>query len=210
MILKLEHIGKSFSKVDVLNDINLECHGGKVYGIIGPNGSGKSVLLKMIAGIMTPSSGTITFNDKILDKKNVYEDNIGICIDKSQMIEELTGLENLLYLASFRKMISEKEIIKWLEEFDLADAMNRKVKNYSMGMKQKMSIIQAVMENQNMVLFDEVSNSLDKTSKEQLYQLILKLKEEGKIIIYVNHNLDEVKMICDEIYEIDNRRLVKC
>lgn len=210
MKLELKDISKSFGSKQVLSTVNVTFFGGQVYSIVGPNGSGKSVLLKMIAGILTPSTGTIKLNDTSLNKKTVCESNIGICIDKSQMIEELTGLDNLLYLSSFKKVIDREGINLLLKEFNLFEDRNKKVKDYSMGMKQKLSIIQAFMEDQNIVLFDEVSNSLDESSKQQLFRLIEKLKESKKIVIYVNHNMEEVKKISDTIYQIDNRGLIEC
>lgn len=156
------------------------------------------------------ASGNVYYNGQMLTKENAYKANIGASIEKPQFIEELSGLDNLLFLASFRNEIKIDQIRKWFELFDLSDAAKKPVREYSLGMKQKLAIIQAVMEDQNIVLLDEVSNSLDRKTINILFDLILNLKNKGKIIIYVNHNLDEVMKVCDEIMEISAGEIVRC
>lgn len=208
-ILEVKELSKSFGNKEIFRNVNLKLEGGKIYGLIGPNGSGKSVFLKIICGLMS-ASGNVYYNGQMLTKENAYNANIGASIEKPQFIEELSGLDNLLFLASFRNEIKIDQIRKWFELFDLSDAAKKPVREYSLGMKQKLAIIQAVMEDQNIVLLDEVSNSLDRKTKNILFDLILNLKNKGKIIIYVNHNLDEVMKVCDEIMEISAGEIVRC
>lgn len=208
-ILEVKELSKSFGNKEIFRNVNLKLEGGKIYGLIGPNGSGKSVFLKIICGLMS-ASGNVYYNGQMLTKENAYKANIGASIEKPQFIEELSGLDNLLFLASFRNEIKIDQIRKWFELFDLSDAAKKPVREYSLGMKQKLAIIQAVMEDQNIVLLDEVSNSLDRKTKNILFDLILNLKNKGKIIIYVNHNLDEVMKVCDEIMEISAGEIVRC
>lgn len=208
-ILEVKELSKSFGNKEIFRNVNLKLEGGKIYGLIGPNGSGKSVFLKIICGLMS-ASGNVYYNGQMLTKENAYKANIGASIEKPQFIEELSGLDNLLFLASFRNEIKIDQIRKWFELFDLSDAAKKPVREYSLGMKQKLAIIQAVMEDQNIVLLDEVSNSLDRKTKNILFDLILNLKNKGKIIIYVNHNLDEVMKVCDEIMEITAGEIVRC
>ena len=209
-ILTIQGLNKSFNKLSVLENIELEMHGGKVYGLIGANGSGKTVLMKMICGLMTPSSGVIKYNDKIVNKGNAYLINIGICIEKPELLENMTALDNLLFFAQFRNIVSEKEINKWLIHFELYNVRNKKLKEFSLGMKQKMAIILAIMEDPCIILLDEVTNSLDVNSRKILFNLIDKFKKEGKIILYVNHNFDEVKKVSDKIYMINDRKIEIC
>ena len=208
-ILEVKELSKSFGNKEIFRNVNLKLEGGKIYGLIGPNGSGKSVFLKIICGLMS-ASGNVYYNGQMLTKENAYKANIGASIEKPQFIEELSGLDNLLFLASFRNEIKIDQIRKWFELFDLSEAAKKPVREYSLGMKQKLAIIQAVMEDQNIVLLDEVSNSLDRKTKNILFDLILNLKNKGKIIIYVNHNLDEVMKVCDEIMEISAGEIVRC
>ncbi|MDO5084854.1 MAG: ABC transporter ATP-binding protein [Erysipelotrichaceae bacterium] len=204
--LELKNVSKSFKHNDLLSNINQSFLSGNVYGIIGPNGSGKTVLFKLISGLMNVSSGEIFFNGTPIKQSDVL---FGVSIEKPQLIEDLTVMENLLFLANIRNTINKEIILEYLKQFNLYDARNKKVKNISMGMKQKVSLIQSVMENPEIILFDEVSNSLDYESKDLLYELVKKEKEAGKIILYINHNLEEVKQVCDEIYEIRNKGLLK-
>ena len=208
-VLEVKELSKSFGNKEIFRNVNLRLEGGKIYGLIGPNGSGKSVFLKIICGLMS-ASGNVYYNGQMLTKENAYKANIGASIEKPQFIEELSGLDNLLFLASFRNEIKIDQIRKWFELFDLSEAAKKPVREYSLGMKQKLAIIQAVMEDQNIVLLDEVSNSLDCKTKNILFDLILNLKNKGKIIIYVNHNLDEVMKVCDEIMEISAGEIVRC
>lgn len=208
-VLEVKELSKSFGNKEIFRNVNLRLEGGKIYGLIGPNGSGKSVFLKIICGLMS-ASGNVYYNGQMLTKENAYKANIGASIEKPQFIEELSGLDNLLFLASFRNEIKIDQIRKWFELFDLSEAAKKPVREYSLGMKQKLAIIQAVMEDQNIVLLDEVSNSLDRKTKNILFDLILNLKNKGKIIIYVNHNLDEVMKVCDEIMEISAGEIVRC
>ena len=208
-VLEVKELSKSFGNKEIFRNVNLRLEGGKIYGLIGPNGSGKSVFLKIICGLMS-ASGNVYYNGQMLTKENAYKANIGASIEKPQFIEELSGLDNLLFLASFRNEIKIDQIRKWFELFDLSDAAKKPVREYSLGMKQKLAIIQAVMEDQNIVLLDEVSNSLDRKTINILFDLILNLKNKGKIIIYVNHNLDEVMKVCDEIMEISAGEIVRC
>lgn len=208
-VLNIENVSKKFGSKVVLDNVNLTFEGGKIYGLVGPNGSGKSVFLKIVSGLMS-CSGTIKYNDVILNRENTYKANIGACIEKPQFIETLTGLENLSFLAKIRGLIKVDSILKWMKVFGLYEARNKMVKNYSLGMKQKLFIIQSMMENQNIILLDEVSNSLDQKSKKTLFDIIMNEKNEGKIVIYVNHNYDEVRRISDEVYEIREGKIVRC
>lgn len=208
--LRVEHVSKSFGSKKVLTDINAVFQGGHVYGLAGPNGCGKSVLLKCLCGLLTPTSGKIIWNGKVLSREKFYDAGFGASIEKPDFIDGLSGYENLIYLASFRKVIGKKQILGWMKRFDLYEARNQRVKEYSLGMKQKLAIIQAVMENQNIILLDEVSNSLDEESREKLLQLVKELKDDGRIIIYVNHNKAEVQSVADTVYRLRNGELLLC
>lgn len=209
---KLEFINfkKSFGSNNLFNNINLTLNEGHVYGIVGPNGCGKSVLLKCICGLLSPSKGSIKYNDKLITANSIAKMNVGASIEKPMFIEDLTGIQNLMFLASFNNKVSKSEIEEWLKVFDLYVYKDKKVKEYSLGTKQKLGIIQAIMEDQNLILLDEVTNSLDNTTKQTLYKIVKQLKEQGKIIIYVNHSSDEIKLLCNYVYRIENEDLILC
>lgn len=208
--IEIINMNKSFKKKEVLKDVNISFSSGEIIGLVGPNGSGKSVFLKLLSGLLNLTSGTIKYNGKIIGRKDINKINFGVSIEKPQFIEDLTANENLVFLASFRKLITQETINEWLKIFDLYEVKNKKVREFSLGMKQKLAIIQALMENPSIILLDEVSNSLDNESKKILFSIIEQEKKAGKIIIYVNHNFDEVSRVADRIFEIKNMELVVC
>ncbi len=208
--LIIKHLNKSFSDIEILKNINLEFEGGNIYGLVGANGSGKSVFLKILAGLITPTNGEIILNGIKLTRDNFPKANIGASIEKPKFINDLSGLDNLKYLADFQKIIGEDKIIEWLKTFDLYEYRNKHVGKYSLGMKQKLSIIQAIMENQKIILLDEVSNNLDQSSKQKLKDILINLKNNGCIVIYVNHDINEVYEFSDKIYKIDNKEIILC
>ena len=208
-IIELDQVSKAFSRRTILNDITLTIEAGHTVGIVGSNGSGKSVLLKCICGLMTPDAGRIMINGKPVLRTDVYQNNIGVSIEKPSFIESFSGLENLKYLAGFRKKVTKEEMLQWMKTFGIYSARNMPVGKYSLGMKQKLAIIQAIMEEQQILLLDEVSNSLDRKSKELLMSLLMKLREEGRLILYVNHDAAEVEMLSDEIYEIEEHHICR-
>lgn len=200
---------KGFNGFVIFDHADMHVTGGKIIGLTGPNGSGKSVLLKCICGLMTPDAGRIMINGKPVLRTDVYQNNIGVSIEKPSFIESFSGLENLKYLAGFRKKVSKEEMLQWMRTFGIYSARNMPVGKYSLGMKQKLAIIQAIMEEQQILLLDEVSNSLDRKSKELLMNLLMKLREEGRLILYVNHDAAEVELLSDEIYEIEEHHICR-
>jgi len=210
MKLEIQNLSRSFGRKEVLRHITLACEGGRIYGIVGPNGCGKSVLLKCICGLLDPTEGTILLDGKKVDHSTVCDLNIGACIEKPAFIEEISGYQNLKYLNSFHKRIDKDEILMWMKRFSLYEDRNAKVMDYSLGMKEKLYIIQAIMERQPLVLMDEVSNSLDKSSKKILHEVLIEQCQSGHLILYVNHDLHEVHEWADEIYEFNDGRLIPC
>lgn len=205
--LRLDGVCKRFSSNVIFNQADLSLQAGRIYGLVGPNGCGKTVLLKMICGLMTPDRGRITYDGDLLTRANVSKVNIGISIEKPQFIEDISVIDNLRFLAGFRKIICEKTICDYLRQYGLYETRNAREGALSMGMKQKLSIVQAIMEDPAILLLDEVSNSLDNQARELLFECIKREKESQKIIIYVNHNIDEVMSLADEIWMVRDRRL---
>lgn len=205
--LKVNNYNKKIKNNEILKDINLNLSKGKIYGLKGHNGSGKSMLMRAMAGIMFPTSGEVIINgENITKEKRVYE-NIGILIESPGFIDSLTGYDNLMMLADIKEKIGATEIREWMKKFDLNSEDKRKVKEYSLGMKQKLGIIQALMENPDIIFLDEPINALDEKSIEIFNKEVINLRELGKLIVISNHNKDELENICDEIIELEEGRI---
>lgn len=203
MIVKLKDITKSFKNNIVLQKINLELKPGKIYGIVGRNGSGKTVLLKIICGIMETDSGEVLFDNENYLKKYGIPKSTRALIENPDMINELTGFENLKLIASIQKTISDKEIYDVLELVGLEGEENKKYKEYSLGMKQKLGIAQVIMEDADLLIFDEPFNGLDDKSTKKMRNLMKELKKKNKIVIISTHIKEDIDNLIDELYRID-------
>ena len=199
--LKLINVCKNFGKKEVLKDISLNIRSHQVIGLVGENGCGKTVLMKIMIGLMKASKGQVIYNDKLLKKDMDYLPSVGFIIENPCFLNELNGYENLKLLADIRKKISDKEILAWLEKVGLKD-INYKVDDYSLGMKQRLALAQALMENEEVLILDEPTNSLDEKSVELFHQLIKEEKDKGKIIIISSHNKYDIEKLSDEVYRI--------
>lgn len=199
--LKLINVCKNFGKKEVLKDISLNIRSHQVIGLVGENGCGKTVLMKIMIGLMKASKGQVIYNDKLLKKDMDYLPSVGFIIENPCFFNELNGYENLKLLADIRKKISDKEILVWLEKVGLND-INYKVDDYSLGMKQRLALAQALMEDEQVLILDEPTNSLDEKSVELFHQLIKEEKDKGKIIIISSHNKYDIEKLSDEVYRI--------
>lgn len=199
----IENVTKEFKDQVVLKTVDAEFEMGKIYGIIGRNGSGKTVLLKCICGLLYPSTGTVTVGGKVVGKEIDYPENIGFIIESPGFLPKYSGLKNLKYLASIRGKAKEAEIRKYIELVGLNPDDKKHVGNYSLGMKQRLGIAQALMENPDILILDEPMNSLDNNGVEDMRKVLLKMKEQGKLIIIASHIRDDIDILCDEVYGID-------
>lgn len=207
-IIEIEKVSKSFNKSLLFKNVDISFDKGKIYGIVGPNGSGKSVLFKLICGFIEPDSGTVKFHLDFKKPKENFPRSCGIIIDRPAYISNKTGFENLKRLALIQNKITDEEIKEAMEKVGLEWNLTQKVKNYSLGMKQKLSIAQAIMENQQLLILDEPFNGLDKSSVLAMRDLFEKLnKKEGKTIIFTSHNQEDIMKLSDIIYEIDNQQI---
>ena len=163
--LQVQSVSKSFHGITILDHVSWNLEGGKVYGLNAPNGSGKSVLMKCMCGLMRPDSGKTEYNGKEVSAETIDQFCFGVSIEKPELLNDLSGLANVRYLASFRGIAKENEILKWLHFFSLYEDRNKKAGAYSLGMKQKLMLIQAFMEDPDVILLDEVTSSLDQKTK---------------------------------------------
>lgn len=209
MYIEIHNAKKTIKNKVILNNINLNLEKGNVYGLIGHNGSGKTMLLRAISGLITLDSGYIKINNTLVELNKPLPVKVGILIENVKFYDDLTGFENLKFLSSINNEISDDVINTYLKKFDLLKENNKKAKEYSLGMMQKLAIIQAIMEDQSLILLDEPTNGLDRNSVEIFNEQIKELKDKGKTIILVSHNDSEIKELCDEIIEISDGVITK-
>lgn len=208
-MISIENLNKQFKNQLVLNNINVKFSNGHIYGIIGRNGSGKTVLLKCICGFLKPTTGVISVNHKIVGKDIDFPENLGFIIETPGFLLNYSGYKNLKYLASIREKIDSNEIKESMSLVGLDSADKKHVGKYSMGMRQRLGIAQAIMEKPDILVLDEPMNALDKNGVEEMRRLFLKMKSEGKLILLTSHNREDIEILCDEVYEVEEGILNK-
>lgn len=205
--IKLENVTKSYDGITILNNINLEINKGETIGIIGANGSGKSVLFKAICGFVSPDSGDTFIRGLKLGEKIDFPENVGVFINEPGYISIFNGFQNLKFLADINNKIDDKKIKKTMEKVGLNPNNKAKVQDYSLGMKQKLGIAQAIMEDQDILVLDEPFNALDYKTYEDIKNIIKSLKDEGRTILLTSHNFEDIQQLCDKIYIIEEGKL---
>lgn len=208
-MIEIKNITKSYDERKILDDVSINFEEGKIYGIIGQNGSGKSVLLKVMSGFITPDQGTIIYDGKDINKEETFPDNTGILLDNSGFVPNLTGFDNLKLLATINKTIDDNEIIEELKNVNLLEEKDKKYYKYSLEMRKKLGICQAIMEHQKYVILDEPFSGIDKGSLAMIYDYLKKIKSEGRTLIISTHTSDRAKDLYDEIYELEEGKLNK-
>ncbi len=209
MKIEIKNLYKKFRKNYVLKDINVTFSSGNIYGIIGQNGSGKSVLLKIICSFYTQTSGEILQDGFNYIKNNTFPDDLRALIENPDFIPDLTGYENLLLLASIQNIIDKEDIIKALKDVNLFEEKDKKYKEYSLGMKQKLGIAQVLMEDPSVIILDEAFNGIDSESAKKIKKILLKEKEKGKLIIITSHYKEDINELCDIVFEMNEGELRK-
>lgn len=196
-------ISKTIKGTEILKNIDLKLRGGKIYGLYGSNGSGKTMLLRAVAGLIRIDSGSIIINGKQLHKETDFPESIGVVIENPQFWDGYTGFENLKMLASIKKQINDEAIRATLEKVGLDPGDKKTVKKYSLGMKQKLGIAQAIMESPDIILLDEPTNALDKKSTENIRGIIAEEAARGAIVVIASHVEADLD-ICDIRYEMSD------
>lgn len=207
-MLKISNLSKKFKKRVVLDNISLELDFGNIYGFLGANGSGKSVFFKIICGFLKADSGTIALDDKVLGKDIDFLPELGVLIEKPGFIENYTQFDNLKYLAQINNVITDDDIRTALELVGLDTDNNEKVKNFSLGMRQRLAIAQAIMENQKIIILDEPFNGLDKQGVAQIKQLLLGLKSPDRLILLTSHISGDIEEMSDSVFEFTAGKIV--
>ncbi|WP_214795487.1 MULTISPECIES: ATP-binding cassette domain-containing protein [unclassified Exiguobacterium] len=208
-VIELKNVTKSYKGNLLFDAVDLTVPQGRIVGIVGPNGSGKSVLFKMMCGFVFPDHGEVYVEEKQIGKEQRFPKGVGMIIDRPGYIANKTGFENLKELAQIQNQIDEETIRKTMLILGLNPDNSQKVKNYSLGMKQKLAIAQAIMENQHILILDEAFNALDHDSVESLRELLLAFREEGKTILMTSHNQEDIDYLCEDVYRINRGKLEK-
>lgn len=202
-MIEITNLCKSFKDTKVLNDITIKIKKGNIIGIIGRNGSGKTVLFKCICGLISPTKGTVKINNKILGKDIDIPNNIGAIIENSGFLPNYSGFKNLKFLAMIKNQISNEHIKDTIKLVGLNPDSKKHVGKYSLGMRQRLGIAQAIMEDPDVLILDEPMNGLDNDGVQDMRKLFLKLKEQGKTILLASHNKEDIEVLCDEVYMMD-------
>jgi len=203
-VIEIKDISKRFGEHVVLDHITVSFQKGTIYGIVGRNGSGKTVLLECICGLMHQDDGTILVNGKAVGNEIDIAENIGVIIETPGFLPNYSGFRNLQFLMGIRKKISPGTISDTMKLVGLDPNDKKKVGKYSLGMRQRLGIAQAIMENPDILILDEPINGLDKEGVAEMRQLFLQKKSEGKLILLASHNREDIELLCDEVYEMEN------
>ena len=207
MGIVVENVSLIIDKKSILKNINLNLAEGKIYGIIGRNGSGKTMLLKAISGLIFPTEGVIEIDGKTLGVDMEFPEDMGILIENPSFVGNMSAQKNLMDLVSIRNKVGIKDVNRILEVIGLEAKSKKKFRNFSLGMKQKLGIAAALVEKPALILLDEPTNALDEKSVMKLREILNRRREEGALIIIASHDKDEMALLCDEIYLVDDGRV---
>ena len=201
--IKVENVSKDFAQERVLRSVTREFESGLIHGIVGNNGSGKTVLMKCICGFLVPTEGKITVNGQIVGKDVDFPGNMGLIIETPGFLPNVSGVKNLEILASLNKKIGLSEIAEAIRTVGLDPKLNKPVGKYSLGMRQRLGIAQAIMEDPKLLILDEPLNGLDKHGVAEMRTLIKSLKAKGKTILLASHIQADIDELCDTVCEMD-------
>ena len=206
-MIEVNNLFLTIKKVPILVDINTSFERGKIHGLIGRNGSGKTMLMKCICGFVKPTNGTITVDGKRIGKDCDFPENTGIIIETPGFIPYYSGYKNLKLLADLRKKITADDIRNTMKTVGLDPELKRHVRKYSLGMRQRLGLAQAIMENPELLILDEPMNGLEKDGVRDMRQYMLNLKEKGKTILIASHSAEDIDVLCDTVCEMDKGAL---
>lgn len=208
-MIQLQNVTKRIKENTVLDNVSYTFKSGFVYGLYGQNGSGKTMLLRAISGLINLDSGSIFIDGEKLHDKIEFPPETGIVIENMELLPECSVKRNLQMLAKIKNIADEKDIIFSLERVGLDPDSDKKVKKFSLGMKQRLNIAQAIFENQKIILLDEPTNALDEEAVQLIYKIIREEKSRGATIIVATHHKEDLKEVCDVILKIAEGKIVE-
>lgn len=204
----VENLSLKIKNETILDNINLELEKGKIHGLIGRNGSGKTMLIKCICGFVKASEGNIYVDGVLIGKQTDFPKKCGIIIETPGFVPYYSGYRNLKILAGLNNGTSKEAVKKAMDDTGISYAAGKLVKTYSLGMRQRLGIAQAIMDDPDILFLDEPMNGLDKEGVEDMRKLFLGLKKQGKTILLVSHNSEDIESLCDDIHEIEKGKIV--
>ena len=204
----VKNVSKKIKDAVILNDISVSFSSGRIYGLKGKNGSGKTMLMRTVAGLLIPDSGSVVINGKTLHKDMSFPDSIGILIENPSFLPQYTGFKNLKLLASLSSGISDEDIRTALERVGLDPDDKRTYRKYSLGMKQKLGIANAIMGEPDIIILDEPINALDEETVQKIKEVLLGIRDNDKLIIIACHDREELEYLSDVIYEIKDGSVI--
>jgi len=204
-MVEIKNYCKSIKSRPILNNVSYNFEYGKIYGIYGHNGSGKTMLLRAIAGLLVPDSGSVVIDGKVLHKDMSFPPSIGIVIENMNLLPQYNAFDNLKILGKIKKTATDEDIKTALERVGLKSDL--KVKKYSLGMKQRLNIAQAVFEKQKIILLDEPTNALDNDGVQLIYKLLKEEKERGALVVITTHHKEDLEEVCDVVLKMTEGEL---
>ncbi len=205
----VDDVTKMFGKETAVDHLSLSIEQGEIHGLIGRNGSGKTVLMKMICGFLQPTQGTVTVGGKQIGRECDFPPETGVIIEAPGFCTSMSGYENLKALAGIRGWVGRTEIRKVMRKVNLDPDSRKRVSGYSMGMRQRLGIAQAIMEEPKLLILDEPFNGLDRKGAAEIRDLLLELREQGTTIVVSSHYYEDIEYLCDAVTELDHGRIVK-
>ncbi len=206
-MIEVMDLNLTLQKTEILKNVSVSFSRGKIHGLIGRNGSGKTMLMKCICGFVKPTSGTVTVDGKRIGRDCDFPDGTGIIIETPGFIPYYSGFKNLKLLADLRKKITAEDIKAVMRQTGLDPELKRHVRKYSLGMRQRLGLAQAIMEDPELLILDEPMNGLDKDGVKDMRKYLLDLKERGKTILIASHSGEDIDVLCDTVCEMDKGRL---
>lgn len=206
-VIDVRNVTKKYKEYTVVNDVSLTVEKGEIVGLVGRNGSGKTVLMKMICGLVAPTSGEISVNGKIVGKDVDIPDNIGVIIETPGFLPNFSAYNNLMQLAKINRKIGSVEVKNAIKKVGLNPDDKKHVGKFSLGMRQRLGLAQAIMEDPSLLILDEPMNGLDKESVSEIREYLLELKNSGKTILLTSHSAEDIDILCDKVFEITKGNL---
>lgn len=208
-MIQVKDVSLTIKKTAILRHVTVEFEQGKIHGLIGRNGSGKTMLMKCICGFVKPTEGEIVVNGKRIGKDCDFPESMGIIIESPGFIPYYSGYKNLKLLADLRKKITGEQVKEAMERVGLDPELKLHVRKYSLGMRQRLGLAQAIMEEPELLILDEPMNGLDKEGVADMRSYLLTLKAEGKTILIASHSAEDIAMLCDTVWEMDKGVLTR-
>ncbi|OCA99484.1 ABC transporter ATP-binding protein [Clostridium beijerinckii] len=205
--IELKNVSKVVKDSKILDSISLSLEKGKIYGFLGSNGSGKTMLFRTISGLIRPTSGEVSINNKVIGKEIDFPESCGITIENTGFWNDQTGFDNLKNIASIKNIVDDRAIIESMQRIGLNPQDKRKFRKYSLGMKQKLALVQAFMESQDLIILDEPTNSLDEESAIRVRNILREERSRGATILIASHISEDIDRLADKKFKVDLGRV---